>query len=596
MQLWETAPCFEGVTPHADWDSVASMILALRLHAFEHGTIPVWNYMLCGGRPELAIPFSWAWTWPSVFAYLLPPLAAIVAVWIGLSAVGFAATRALLLRWTGSRSGALTGAGLYVLSGYFATRFNAGHVSFAFYHLVPLLMLAFERSLEREARGQAGVAALLGVAAASFAFATAGLPHALLHFYPAFALLVLFRVAQAARRSGLRASLAAAAAPLAFHGLGLWLAAYKVWPAIRWHLGAPRQGVKLESYGLARVLENTLSSADPLAASAPAWQVYSPWEYDAYTGPAAWGLAALALGVALAGVARRRTRALPAVVPLACAWLALGLALALGNDHPLAPGAWFRHLPLLEGVRSFHRYQILVVFALAALAAEGMAVLARLAARLGGGLRAAATALVALAVLAPVALHAFFLVRDVPVRSNASLLAGYELSAGEVPSQIRKPRVRRRESDHESSLLEAGHWIANCRSDLTPLGTRPRFRDTATPLSQPPPARIEALGAARLVLRYPEALSGPVLLQLRVLPEFRFEPPLLRRADGVEFDAGELREGRLAIHASYPGPAEGALASLAGGVALACAVAVRARRTHQANAPRLTAGGPTQRR
>ncbi len=61
-------------TLFADWDSVASMIFSLRSYFIEHGTVPTWNFMFCGGHPELSVPFSWAYAWPSLFGYVLPPI------------------------------------------------------------------------------------------------------------------------------------------------------------------------------------------------------------------------------------------------------------------------------------------------------------------------------------------------------------------------------------------------------------------------------------------------------------------------------------------------------------------------------------------
>ena len=106
---WALNACLSGVTPHADWDVMASMIASLRVHLFEHHTIPVWNFMLCGGRPELAVPYSWAYTWPSLFAYALEPVQAIVVLWIVLSLVGLFSSKSLFQRWSGSRCGAWVG-------------------------------------------------------------------------------------------------------------------------------------------------------------------------------------------------------------------------------------------------------------------------------------------------------------------------------------------------------------------------------------------------------------------------------------------------------------------------------------------------------
>src|SRR5207247_4683268 len=53
-------------------------------------------------------------------------------------------------------------------------------------------------------------------------------------------------------------ALRAASVPLGAHALGIALAAYKIWPIVRWQLDAPRTGVFRESYSVWNVLENTL--------------------------------------------------------------------------------------------------------------------------------------------------------------------------------------------------------------------------------------------------------------------------------------------------------------------------------------------------
>ncbi len=246
---WATTEAsLSDLTPFADWDPVLSTILSLRTYLFEHGAIPTWNYMLCGGRPELSVPFSWAYTWPSLFGYSLPPIHAVIAVWIVMTAVGFSSLRGLLRRWGADSLGASTGACLYAFSGCFAARFEAGHISVAFFHLVPLLMLLFEIGFARALAGQPMFGAALMTTLGSFLFMSAGLPHALMHFYPAFLLLVALRVAQTAGARGTTRSLRAAAVPITAHALGLWLAAYKLWPVIQWQLAYPRQRVMFEFY------------------------------------------------------------------------------------------------------------------------------------------------------------------------------------------------------------------------------------------------------------------------------------------------------------------------------------------------------------
>ena len=128
IRPWSSDEALNDLALYADWDFVSSMILSLRIHLYEYGTIPTWNFRLCGGSPELSAPHSWAYVWPSLFAYALPPNSAILSLWIVLTLVGFFSMRALLLRWSGSVLGANKGACLYVFSGYFAARFNGGHV------------------------------------------------------------------------------------------------------------------------------------------------------------------------------------------------------------------------------------------------------------------------------------------------------------------------------------------------------------------------------------------------------------------------------------------------------------------------------------
>lgn len=134
------------VTPYMDWDYFTSMAASLRVYLFRHGTVPAWNVMFCGGRPELANPQSWAFTWVSLFAYLFSPNWAVMMIWLVMTVVGFASCYALFRDWTDSRLGAVVGAVLYSLNGYFGSHFNVGHVTFAFYHLVPLMMWCFARA------------------------------------------------------------------------------------------------------------------------------------------------------------------------------------------------------------------------------------------------------------------------------------------------------------------------------------------------------------------------------------------------------------------------------------------------------------------
>jgi hypothetical protein len=563
VRAWTAAEPLGELTLFSDWDSVAAMITSLRVHAFEYGTIPVWNFSFCGGRPELAIPFSWAYTWPSLFAYALAPNVAIVTLWILLTGLGVASTAALLRGWTGSRLGAAVGALVYALSGYFVMTFVAGHVTFAFFHLVPVAMLLFERSLAASARGRASpMHAALGTLVA-FALWSGGLPHAIFHFLPAFAGLVLLRGVGPGR-----APPAAVALPLAAHGLGLWLAAYKLWPVARWQLGLPRGGIFSEArtpYEIVDAMagltpgflgEELLRSRDAFALGG-----------SAYLGPVPWLLAALPL-LALARRAWRSLRRSPAAggepargpAPHPDAGLAVfalglvvaGVLLALGNEHPLSPARVFRHLPLLAGIRGFSRFEVLSIFGVAVLVAQALAGIPR------------GRALLAALVLAPLGLQAALLVWRIPATPKAAIAARY--GASERPALPAFVGVRHGLSGHREALLERGWWIANCYENVTipgpPLSAPVRAR---IPLATPAPVALESVGRDRLTLRFDPDYRGPIRLNLPASELLEYEPEPSGLRDGrAHFRAAALPGHRLQVRARPPGPGEGAWASASG--------------------------------
>ncbi len=587
-RVWTLPEPLAALTLPFDWDSVASMIASLRYYAFEHGAIPVWNFTFCGGRPELAVPFSWAWTWPSLLAYALPPNQAILAAWALLTAVGALATRALLLRWTGDSAAAALGALLYAGSGYFGAHFNVGHASFAFFHLVPLSMALFEAGLARRLRGEPAVRTVHGSMLGAFLFATAGLPHALLHFYPAFAALVILRAGSGARAIGFARAVRAVTPLLVAHALGLGLAAYKLWPALRWQLDRPRSGVFTESHGLFEVLANTLRFVPGGGRLAlQPWLEMRAWEQHAFVGPGAWALAALALGMS-AGRARSRPQA--GIAAYATVLVASGLALALGNGHPASPAQAFGSLPLLDGVRGFGRYQVLTVFGLSILAAQGFASLRALAAG-RPRLRLLAPAL-ALASAGPVAAQAASFVWNLPATRNRAILAYYGSPPRPDPPQLLgMDAVPMARAGHQTSLLERGFWIANCYENLTlPGGALALPVGARLPLTDPPPVRLRSLGARRLELDLREGGSGWVDIELRVPEGFETNAPASRRGGWrASVRRADLSGDTLAIAAAYRGPREGALASAA---TAAAALALGLRFSRRSGAPIDASGQP----
>jgi len=579
LRIWTADAPLTELSSYLDWDWFASMIGVLRIYLFEHRTIPTWNFAMCGGQPELAVPISWAWTWPSLVAYSLAPYPAILLLWIVLTLVGFVSLRGLLVRWTGSRRGATVGACVYAFSGYFAGHFNVGHVNFAFFHLVPAMMLIFEVGFARVLAAAPAGRSIVASTIVAFLFFTSAFPHALVYFYPAFVLLVAVRGIAAVRSVGAWRTLRAAAPLLAAQALGAWLAAYKLWPVIRWQLLSPRRFFAPESYGLGEILLASLRwipSRDLLAvnpwqhvveSATPPW---GPWELYAFVGAVPWLLAAIAVTLRLLG--RSRTVASgPAGFDVAAYGLllvVLGVATTLGSGHPASPAQWFGTLPLLSGVRAFGRFQILTVLGIASLGAAGFAVLERRWSVCRG--RPGLLLGVAAAAATPVIAQAALLVWDIPATPKAKILARYGDPPHPDPPELVAVSSGVREGGHQTTLLESGYWIANCYTNLTVSGATPPLpARTRAPLSEPPPIALTSLAHDRLELAYAPDDEGWIRLRLRVLDGFEVDAPIRRDDAFPSIRRRDLVGGRLRIRAVYPGPREGLVATLAGVVVAA---------------------------
>jgi hypothetical protein len=442
------------------------MIEALRIYMYDYGTIPTWNFFFCGGRPELSIPFSWAYTWTSLFAYAFEPNHAMIAVWLCMRAVGFFAMRSLLLHWTCSELGSGVGAAIYVSSGIFGTAFNLGHVPWAFYHFIPLLMLLFERHIDPRRTPRQHF--LVIITLVSVLFFTSGLPHALIYFYPAFVALVLFRFFSTAIHQSFRAALAIVGPPLTAHGLGLGLglgmSMYKLWPAIRWQFESPRRIFTIETATIADVLRQTLVR-----------QIEWGFDTGAFIGPMVWLVAIYGVFRALRGWKTKdgamiESRSLIAwfVIPV----LFAGILLALGSDRPLLPGFWFQKLPVLNGIRGFPRFMILALFSLCILAAYGLSWIGRDLAL--GRFRNVIAVALALACLAPIWAHAAHKIRDVPASSIPEIQRSYRLPQSPDPPEmlVVTPRgapwfAKWPHGTHAVATLQKGYWLANCRLDIS---------------------------------------------------------------------------------------------------------------------------------
>ena len=328
-----------------------------------------------------------------------------------------------------------------------------------------------------------------------------------------------------------------------------------------------------EAYGLLDVLGNTLRFVPDYfqIGKQRDWHVFSSWEYNAFVGPLPWLLAL----VAVVGWLRRRgDRPGGETVGFALLVIAAGVLLALGNDHRASPAYAFAHLPPLDGVRAFARYQVLVVFGLGVLTAGGIATLAR---SLSPRLRRPLLAVVAVGAVAPVVAQSGFLVWNVAAERNAEILQGYGGPGGEPPQLALAHRRRIHESRHETSLLAGGYWVENCKSDVA-LPSERSAKLRFLPLSTPPPEAIERIGRRELVLRYPSDVTGRVVLNLRSHDGARLDVPSLLVRERMVFQASSLPDRRVTFTSDYPGPGRGAAFSLAGVLASAGFLAALRRR------------------
>src|SRR5438034_4339320 len=238
--LWLAHGHLSHLTLFRDWDYFASHAASLHHYLWDHGTVPRWNFHLCAGEPELANPQSWAFTWPSLFTYVFTPNWALLTLWIALSVAGLATTFVLLRRWLGDPVAAFAGAVLYVCNGFFASHFNQGHVTFAFFHLIPVLVWAAERATDYELDPASGRKPCIAVVLVSALLFTGGLPHAVLYFYAAFLIYALCRFHSVLGARGWAQACRSHVRLLAAHLCGAAVASYKLLPVALWELRWPR--------------------------------------------------------------------------------------------------------------------------------------------------------------------------------------------------------------------------------------------------------------------------------------------------------------------------------------------------------------------
>ena len=543
-----------------DWDYVTSMIASLRRYLFDYQTVPEWNFLLCGGKPELANPNSWVLSWPSLFAYLLSPNWAVIAftlVLVTLGVWGYFRLFRLLTQdlseeqssWS-ARVGASAASIIAVFNGYFASHFNQGHINFSTFHLMPWMMSIFWINCQEISTNSRRARIYWMLLLVTWMFFTTSLPHGIFHFYPAFLLLVLVAGVRFGWRTAARAS-----AP---HILGIGCAIYRLGAVASWQMQWPRSGVLQESYGLMDVLAfswrwvGTYAGGDGVEVFFPR-QVWGYWEYNNYLGPVALLLAVLGTSLLLL---RQRGRWL-LVLPAFC--IVAGLLLSLGNGSPQTPGYFFRMLPIISGLRVFTRYQILVDFGVALLVA--CVFCDSLWQRLGR-MRTVFAVLLAMAVVGPPLAMTAVLVNDVRATPTKDILSLYPSFPKTQPPRVIDPV----HFGHQTALIQAGYWVVGCYEPLS-LGTSwiggPLTRGKPESLTDPSlPSSVE-LSSDTLTLRLPLVGSEEdVRLRVGVPPQALSNLTLERDGQGQHFFRRGPESDALALRSVMPANRHGVLLSL----------------------------------
>lgn len=296
--------------------------------------------------------------------------------------------------------------------------------------------------------------------------------------------------------------------------------------------------------------------------------MHSAFEYNYFIGAGAW---LLAIGAAFALLMRGRPLRLiehmsldPLIGRVSLTLIVVGAALALGDTHIVGPGQLLRAIPILEGIRALSRFQVLLVFGLVVLATAGFAMVIDYTTQ-GWRRRLAACAL-SLATLGPVLAQAGLLVWNLPALPHSLILDSYPVKKpGGAPLLVGAVRQRQNHRvGHELALLEAGHWVTNCRSDITDSDSVTMKPRAQSPLTSPAPLRIANLEYNKISLAYSTGQTGFVRWNLAHPDSLEFNAPIEEGRRRVRFDASHFDSAVLSATAVYPGPAQGARASLFG--------------------------------
>jgi hypothetical protein len=338
----------------ADWDRHLSYLEASTRAWLAYRELPFWNPFPCGGLPLLAHPESSVWSPFYLVSLLLSPVVFIrwyVAIHHLIAVLGMwlLATRCLRRVGLDVRAAPLAVC-LFAASTVFPLHLAEGHFEWVPAAYLPWIILFFDQALgerqwHRACLAGVGLALMIGEGAT----------------YPATQIamfIVFYAVVLALQERRLRPLLVAALVL----GTAACFAAPKLVPMLEFISRRPRLMPSNEVTPLVGLLQSFVSRHQMVSWQAP-WMSWGWHEHGHYVG-------LLGLGLAVFGtiVGGRRARAL-AVVALAF------LFLAAGRFASWAPWALLHNLP---GFRSQHvpsRFMLMALFALALLAAHGLAVL-----------------------------------------------------------------------------------------------------------------------------------------------------------------------------------------------------------------------------
>lgn len=566
--LWTQSESLGNVTISGDWDYFASAVSSLRIYLYDFGTIPTWNYLLCGGKPELANPQSWAYTWASVFAYILPSNYTIFALWIVMSAIGFWAMRAFLTMWVKAPIAASAGACIYILNGYFASHFYKGHATFAFFHIVPLILLFYEKTVTNLSLQKSTTTSLILNILIATCFFTAALPHALFYFYPAFLLYVALRFWNLALLDGWKKAAKISVIALSTHFLGIWLALYKLWPIMAWQMIQPRVGVKEEAISIVDVFNNTvhfISSFYDKNLKIPSAYKWGLWEYNAYISYIPWILLTLFVTWIIAqktfrSFKKKSQSFTPMIVFYSTSLIIIGMMLSLGNGHVLSPFHYLTNLPLIEGIRVFGRYQILIIFGIAILVSVILAIFEKSS----RGWSKPTVIILTLIVVLPGIIQFGTLCWNMQAIKHKDLSSNYPIpNKPKPPLYVNQIQGIWTGYTFQNYLLNQGYWVLNCYEPMNITKFNTKY--LSMPISDPAPLGVLILNHNSVALQYDSRASSTIKIGISYKDNFKTNAKYLGSTNFIpSFDINAVSDKRLVIIAFDPTLTQGILLSIAG--------------------------------